>query len=90
MDEECEPNLKMEVTFEKEGRRMTLIGSAQARLCKMITEEVAKDLQKQIIAGSTTIFSSCDETNGGGNGIGRRTDANHYRLAPNSMEDTRT
>ena len=27
---------KMEVTFEKEGRRMTIIGNAETEMCKLI------------------------------------------------------
>lgn len=33
----------MEVTFEKDGRRMTLIGSSKTGVCKMITR---RKLQK--------------------------------------------
>jgi len=33
----------MEVTFEKDGRRMILIGSPETRICKMIT---GRKLQK--------------------------------------------
>ena len=49
---------RMEVSFEKGGRRLTLSGERKAGVCKMITAKKApKGVQEQVGVANTIVFN---------------------------------